>query len=90
MPSRPTRRGVDGFVRDGDCYSVTHEGGGKYLVRHYPDWDDRTRPCCQVRVTHSAADRAKAIPDADPHGVAACLHRAYLAIEKKHAGGGPT
>lgn len=74
-----------GFVRSGGCYTVTREAGDKFLVRHFPSWQ-APKPCCQVRVTMTAADRAKAIPDADPHGEAACLARAHVAIAKKHAG----
>jgi hypothetical protein len=69
-----------------DCFKVERIPGG-FLVRHFPDRETR-RSCCTLRIQITEADRAQAIPDADPHGEAAALHRSYLAIEKKHGRGG--
>jgi hypothetical protein len=74
---------VRGFVEQGDCYQVEPDGAG-FLVRHFPNRETR-QACCQLRVRITDRDRAQAIPDADPHGAAACLHRAYVAMEKRHA-----
>ena len=74
------------FEETGDCYQVKElEPEQLYEVKHYPDRETR-RPCCRVKVRVTDADRAKSIPDADPHGVAAALARCERAIEKKHAG----
>jgi hypothetical protein len=76
---------VSRFVQDPeeDCYKVTPQAGG-FLVQHFPNRKTK-RPCCRVDVTVTEADRAQAIPDADPHGDAAALARATKAIERKHA-----
>lgn len=66
-----------------DCYRVTAKGTDAWIVRHYPT-RHTGRPCCTVTVRLTPADQAQAIPDADPFGHAAALHRAYLAIEQKH------
>jgi hypothetical protein len=69
----------------GDCVQVTKEAEDRFLVRHFPNREPGTKPCCQIRVTVNDADRAKAIPDADPHGQAAALARVDAATERKHA-----
>lgn len=66
-----------------DCYAVARLEGGGFMVKHYPDRETR-RPCCKVKVEITDADRAQAIPDADPQGEAAALHRSYLEIEQRH------
>jgi hypothetical protein len=75
-----------GFVQDPeeDCYMVTREEGA-FLVRHFPNRTTK-KPCCKVRVKVTDADRAHAIPDADPHGECYALARTMKAIERKHAG----
>lgn len=72
------------YQASGDNFEVREVEPGTFEVRHFPDYITR-RSCCKVKVTLTAADRAKAIPDADPHGVAACLARASAQIEAKHA-----
>ena len=76
---------MKGYAETGDRYSVERlPDGVSFKVRHFPDPVTR-RSCCTVTVHLTDADRAKAIPDADPHGEAACLARATTAIEKRHA-----
>jgi translation elongation factor EF-G len=75
---------VKDFREEGDRYQVQELEGGVFVVRHFPDPFTR-RACCTVRVTMTDADRAKAIPDADPHGKAACLARATKLVEDRHA-----
>lgn len=59
---------------DGDCYTVEDEDGW-IIVKHYPDRKTR-RACCRVKIA----------PDEwATGGRLAALHRAYLAVEKKHA-----
>lgn len=74
-----------GYEESGDRFMVERlEDGVTFKVRHFPDPQTR-RACCTVTVTMTTEDRAKAIPDADPHGEAACLARADRMIEAKHA-----
>jgi hypothetical protein len=76
---------MKGYREEGDRFMVERLADGvSFKVRHFPDPVTR-RSCCTVTVTMTDADRAKAIPDADPHGEAACLARATVAIEKRHA-----
>ena len=67
----------------GDCYQVKLLAEGLYQVKHYPDRETR-RPCCTLKVRVKDEDRARAIPDADPHGVAAAMRRAEAEIERRH------
>lgn len=75
---------MKGFQETGDCFAVKELEEGVFEVRHYPDRETR-RPCCKVKVHLTDADRARAIPDADPHGKAACLARADAMVEARHA-----
>lgn len=68
-----------------DFYKVDRVPGG-FRVRHFP-FKGATSPCCDGRVQVTDDDRAHSIPDSDPHGEAAALHRTYLAIERKHGRG---
>lgn len=77
--------------QDGDCYSVDRLEGGVLQVRHFPTWRAGERPCCQMRVRVTAADkpdpdtRPREQIEADPTGEIAALHRSYLAMERRHA-----
>ncbi len=66
-----------------DCYQVEQLEPDLYLVKHYPDRETR-RACCKLKVRVRDVDRAKAIPDADPHGDAAALARATIEIGRRH------
>lgn len=66
-----------------DCYQVTELEPGLYQVLHFPNRETR-KPCCRVKVRVRDVDRAKAIPDADPHGDCAALARACCELEKRH------
>lgn len=66
-----------------DCYQVKELKPGLYQVLHFPDRETR-KPCCRVKVQVRDEDRARAIPDADPHGNAAALARVTREIERRH------
>lgn len=85
------RRRLAGLERaDGDpvdTYSVEALPDGALIIRHFTDPDAPRRCCCKIRVLISEADRAQAFEyePADQRGRTTALHRAYLAIETKHA-----
>lgn len=84
---RPRLRPVGVYVQaDGDCCQVATLEPGVFLVEHYPSRAPGTRPCCRIRVTVSDADRAKAIPEGDPHGEAAALARVDRELARRHGG----
>lgn len=69
----PRERSALVDFKTGDCYSVTREPDGRFLVKHFPTWEPKTKPCCQVRVTRKPGeDEIQA------------LRRADAAIERKH------
>ena len=74
---------MKGWRETGDRYAVRELEPELFEVRHFPN-PDTSRACCTVKVRVTDKDRAKAIPDADPHGHCAALARATLAIERRH------
>ena len=69
---------------DDDVYGVERLDGESFIVRHYQGRQVR-KVCCKVKVTITDRDRAQPTEYESPKGTTAALHRAYLAIEKKHA-----
>ena len=74
---------MKGWRQEGDCFAVKTLAPDLFEVRHYPDYETR-KACCRIRVRVNAEDRAQAIPDADPHGVAAALGRVDREIARRH------
>ena len=74
---------MKGWTETGDRYTVRALEPELFEVRHFPN-PQTARACCTVKVRVNEADRAKAIPDADPHGHCAALKRAEEAIARRH------
>jgi hypothetical protein len=67
-----------------DVYSVTELSAGVYQVKHFPDSETK-KACCNLKVEITDGDRTAAFDFEVVKGKMAAIHRAYLAIERKHA-----